>query len=461
MATTDARGRFVIQPLPPADYVLRVHLAGFVAGPARWRARRSRGRRRRPIQMHRLNESRRRHVAARPILTAGVTAPVRRESDGGRRQPHRDRVAPAPHQAQRAQTERRRRLDRRRRVRAAGAAPGNPSIFGRAFDNAANMAASFFTATPFSGEVNFLTTSALGAGPLLFSDFVPRGVAYMSIGAPAASGRWDVRASMSQSDVSAWILAGSFTSRIATSHDYGFGVSYSTQQYQNTNARPVALAAVADETRNVGEIYGQRSLDGVAHVRARLRRALRALRLPAAPLAAEPARRLHAHAVHEHARDRQCRAAHARAGRGGVPARGDRRPVAAARADVHAARRGALPRGAGAVLRRRHRARVRRHLRARRAPLPAARRQPDGDAVRPAGQRRTRRHRDTIRSRTPGALDAEGWARPPEQRAVAADPRLGRLQRVARAMGLARRHGGDRRLGAGRDPAAEPRTSTI
>jgi outer membrane receptor protein involved in Fe transport len=120
------------------------------------------------------------------------------------------------------------------------------------------MAATFFTATPFSGEVNFLTTSALGPGPLLFSDFVPRGVAYMSIGAPAASGRWDVRASMSQSDVSAWILAGSFTSRIASSHDSAFGVSYSTQQY--TNPRPLMLpgaTAVNDDSRNVGEIYGR------------------------------------------------------------------------------------------------------------------------------------------------------------------------------------------------------------
>jgi outer membrane receptor protein involved in Fe transport len=78
----------------------------------------------------------------------------------------------------------------------------------------------------------------------------------MSIGAPAASGRWDVRASMSQSDVSAWVLAGSFTSRIAESHAYGFGVSYSTQQYQNATARPVALAVAADQSRTVGEIYG-------------------------------------------------------------------------------------------------------------------------------------------------------------------------------------------------------------
>jgi len=133
------------------------------------------------------------------------------------------------------------------------------SRFGRAFDSAANMAASFFTATPFSGEVNFLTTSAFGPGQFAFSDFMPRGVAYMSIGAPAASGRWDVRASMSQSDVSAWIVAGSFASRLASTHAYDFGVSYSTQQYQHTVPRALVLpgtAALNDDSRNVGELYG-------------------------------------------------------------------------------------------------------------------------------------------------------------------------------------------------------------
>jgi hypothetical protein len=254
MATTDARGHFVIEPLPPGDYVLRVHLAGFAAG------RRDRVRVGpatvdvAPIQMHRLAEAGT-VAGARPILTAGLTLPT---GDN-----------PTAEGDNHTETAWRLRHIKRSVLKQDGdvvsiadatsdqpLAPGNPSIFGRAFDNAANMAASFFTATPFSGEVNFLTTSALGAGPLLFSDFVPRGVAYMSIGAPAASGRWDVRASMSQSDVSAWILAGSFASRLASSHTYGFGVSYSTQQYQNTNARPVALAAVADETRNVGEIYG-------------------------------------------------------------------------------------------------------------------------------------------------------------------------------------------------------------
>jgi outer membrane receptor protein involved in Fe transport len=81
-------------------------------------------------------------------------------------------------------------------------------------------------------------------------------VAYLSIGAPAASGRWDVRASMSQSDLAAWIIAGSFASRIASSHDYGFGFSYSTQQYQSHNGVALPLGVEADESRTVGELYG-------------------------------------------------------------------------------------------------------------------------------------------------------------------------------------------------------------
>lgn len=261
MATTDARGRFVIRPLAAGDYVLRVHLAGFMAG-------RRDGVRVGPaavevpkIQMRRLDEGGAAALPARPILTAGVTVPSGENPTAGDNHSETAwRLRHIKRSVLKQDGDVVSIADAARGVSDAGPLPGGtPSVFGRAFDNAAgiaNMAASFFTATPFSGEVNFLTTSALGAGPLLFSDFVPRGVAYMSIGAPAASGRWDVRASMSQSDVAAWVVAGSFTSHIATSHDYGFGVSYSTQQYQNANARPAALAPLADESRNVGEIYG-------------------------------------------------------------------------------------------------------------------------------------------------------------------------------------------------------------
>ena len=261
MATTDARGRFVIRPLAPGNYALRVRLPGFITtrrdgvlvGPAAVEVSK--------ILLHRVSEADATPLATRPILTAGVTLPSgdNPTADGDS---HTETAWRLRHIARSVLKDTNGVVSIADAAREAGvdAQPlplWNPSIFGRAFDSAATMAASFFTATPFSGEVNFLTTSALGAGPLLFSDFVPRGVDYMSIGAPAASGRWDVRASMSQSDLSAWVVAGAFTSHDATSHDYEFGVSYSTQQYQNAIPRPVALAAVVDQTRNVGEIYGR------------------------------------------------------------------------------------------------------------------------------------------------------------------------------------------------------------
>jgi hypothetical protein len=255
MATTDARGRFLIQPLPSGEYQLRVHRAGFVttrrdrvrvdAAPADVNK----------IQMRRADDA---ALAARTVLAAGLTVPSAEN--------------PTADDDNHSETAWRLRHIKRSVLKQdngvvsiADAARGSEfegdpagSIFGRALDSAASMAATFFTATPFSGEVNFLTTSAFGPGPLLFSDFVPRGVAYMSIGAPAASGRWDVRASMSQSDVSAWIVAGSFTSRIATSHDSAFGVSYSTQQYsQPRRALLPGAVTVNDDSRNVGELYGR------------------------------------------------------------------------------------------------------------------------------------------------------------------------------------------------------------
>ncbi|HTM25869.1 MAG TPA: TonB-dependent receptor [Vicinamibacterales bacterium] len=256
MVTTDLRGRFRIQALPSGEYVLRVNRAGYVStrrdgvrvGPSGTADVDS-------IRLRRVDDS---VLPGRQVLTAGVALPAgdNPTADGGDNH-----------------TETAWRLRHIKRsvlkqdgdvVSIADAAADQPvpapvsSIFGRAFDSAASMATTFFTGTPFSGEINFLTTSALADGSILATDFVPRGVAYVSIGAPAAFGRWDVHASMSQSDVAAWILAGSFTSRSSSSHDYGFGVSYSTQQYQTARLRPLTLPGTppTDDARNVGELYG-------------------------------------------------------------------------------------------------------------------------------------------------------------------------------------------------------------
>jgi hypothetical protein len=263
MATTDSRGRFLIQPLPSGEYQLRVHLAGFISSRRDGVRVTAATADVNKIQLRRADDP----PHARPILAAGVTAPPAETTSPENGDNHTDVAWWLRHLKRSVLKQDGSVVSIADAASEGGVTPpaddeplgGGSSRFGRAFDSAANMAASFFTATPFSGEVNFLTTSAFGPGPFAFSDFVPRGVAYMSIGAPAASGRWDVRASMSQSDVSAWILAGSFTSRVASTHAYEFGVSYSTQQYQHPAPRALMLpgsASLNDDSRNVGELYG-------------------------------------------------------------------------------------------------------------------------------------------------------------------------------------------------------------
>jgi hypothetical protein len=129
-----------------------------------------------------------------------------------------------------------------------------PSLFERAVDSAASFATTLFTDLPFTGEVNLLTTGAFGPDELFSGDALPRGVAYMSIGAPTPAGDWSVRAAMNQGDLSSWIIAGAFQSRADESaHVYKFGYSYSAQEYLGGNL--AALAAATDGSRNVGELF--------------------------------------------------------------------------------------------------------------------------------------------------------------------------------------------------------------
>ena len=126
LATTDARGRFVIQPLA-AGRLRAAHPSRRLRGrPPRRRPRRAAPRWTSPRSsctgstaarepLDRAADSHRRRRRSRR-----ATAPPPR-----RRQSYRDRLAASPHQAQRAEGRRRRRVDCRRRRRAADAA-GEP-----------------------------------------------------------------------------------------------------------------------------------------------------------------------------------------------------------------------------------------------------------------------------------------------------------------------------------------------
>jgi len=257
MTLTDVNGRFSLQRLPAGDYTLRAHLAGFAASrrenvrvgtsaPTVYR-----------LQLHRLEspvattgrstES----MTARPILAAGFDLPSIEMPDPAADDDH-------------SHTDtawRLRHLTRSILKDSANAVivpddeNGHPddSFFGRSGHGAASVAGSFLTDLPFTGEVNLLTTGAFAPGGLFSGSMIPRGVAYLAIGAPAPAGDWTLRAAMSQGDLSSWIVAGSFVSKREGIHSYDLGLSYSTQEYQGGN--PLALAAVSDGNRNVGEVY--------------------------------------------------------------------------------------------------------------------------------------------------------------------------------------------------------------
>jgi hypothetical protein len=268
LAFTDKSGRFQTEALPAGEYIIRAHRSGFMAS-RREVVRVGASVTTAPqLQMRRLEDtatgtsgSDDTPLPSRPIIAAGFGLPsgeTAREaaSRGDSKDGH-------PH----SETEWRLRhvkrsilKDQSNAIVLAGNEPGfgDESIFGRAMGGAASFASyatSLFTDYPLTGEVNFLTTSALGTGQSLFAgDGLPRGIAYLSLGAPTPAGDWTVRAAMSEGDLASWIVAGSFVSKAGPSHSYTVGLSYSTQDYKGGN--PIALAAMRDGSRNAAELYG-------------------------------------------------------------------------------------------------------------------------------------------------------------------------------------------------------------
>lgn len=262
LVTTDEHGRFWFSDLPQGEYIIRAQLTGFAAS-------------RREIvrvgaitrQVPRLELRRLDSVAAtsgpvdpalkgRTILAAGFDAPPADSAEPATTAARPPDDHPHNPTAWRLRHSKRSILKDSARevvVTADHEAPAG-SFFGRAVGSAGSLATSLFTDFPFSGEVNVLTTSAFGPGDFIRGGTLPRGVAYLSIGAPTPAGDWLVRAAMSEGDVASWIVAGSFVSKRQKAHAYTIGLSYSTQEYQGGN--PAALAAVTSASRNVGEVYG-------------------------------------------------------------------------------------------------------------------------------------------------------------------------------------------------------------
>ena len=248
-AVSDSAGQYALKQLPPGPYLVRVHLAGFLA-------------------------ARSTMINVRPSTRSASSFTLRREGAAG---------APTISEAS---------------VAAIGAAPGAPAtegerdeselawrlrhlkrgvlrdadtfatlpqdddwfitdsfeFLGRAVGTSARAAKTLFSDTTLDGQVNLLTTGAFDNPLQLLQLDRTSSVAFFSLGAPVGShGDWNVRAAMNQSDLSSWMLAGSYVVKAQVPHRYQFGMSYSLQRYEGGNA--AALGALTDTARNVGSVF--------------------------------------------------------------------------------------------------------------------------------------------------------------------------------------------------------------
>ena len=148
-------------------------------------------------------------------------------------------------------------------------------------DSSARLAANLFADTPFSGQVNLLTTGSFDSPQQLFSaDSFARNIAYVSRRRAGRrrmpTGRCAARSRRAISRRGSWPAR--YTTRAPARHHYDIGLSYSTQRYDGATSPRCATSptAAATPARSTRSTPSRLSPGAVAH----LRRPLRALRLP-------------------------------------------------------------------------------------------------------------------------------------------------------------------------------------
>jgi hypothetical protein len=257
-ATTDAQGRFVFRNLALGPYLVRAHLQGYV--PAKARVIQV-GAGQAPVHVLSLTPT----ATPEPskVLTAGV---------GGT-----GAAAPGEHDHdERAWWLRHAKRSVLKESEETVAVTGldNDSLFEdslqrlrRAVGSPARLASSFFTDFPLNGQINLLTTSAFDRPQDLFAldAAAPHAVAYMALVVPGRSGDWLMKGTLTQGDLSSWILSGSYRRNSDAAHAYEAGVSYSAQRYLGANTE--ALQAMSDAGRSVGAMYAYDNWSLVPRIR--------------------------------------------------------------------------------------------------------------------------------------------------------------------------------------------------
>jgi TonB dependent receptor-like, beta-barrel/Carboxypeptidase regulatory-like domain len=265
VAITDRTGRFELRSLSPGPYLLRAHLTGFVASRGQLVEVRPSTRVSSSIAVRRVGS-----VSAPssplPVLAAGMGAGS--SPDPGT-EPTTENSASPPINDDHGEVAWRLRHARRGILKDATvptemiaddtpttAAFGDSGFVGRSASLARSTVTNLFGATPFSGQLNLLTTGSFDTPQQLFTtNNFERSVAYMALSAPVGEhADWTARAALTQGDITSWIVAGEYATRAPARHRYDLGLSYSTQRYDGGNV--VARRSVTDGSRNAGELYG-------------------------------------------------------------------------------------------------------------------------------------------------------------------------------------------------------------
>jgi hypothetical protein len=266
-AVSDRSGRFELRTLSPGPYLLRAHLSGFVASRGQVVDVRPSGRASSSIALRHANTGAATGVA--PVLAAGIAAPpptVPADSPAPANTPSTATGTAGDDHGEMAWRLR----HARRAVLKDMTMPGEligedaegpsgfdaPNLFARIGSSPVRLASNFFSETPFSGQVNLLTTGSFDTPQQLFStDNFAHNTAYLAVGAPVGThADWTMRAALTQGDIASWIVAGEYTTRAPARHRYDIGLSYSTQRYEGGNF--AALRDVTDGSRNAGAVYG-------------------------------------------------------------------------------------------------------------------------------------------------------------------------------------------------------------
>jgi hypothetical protein len=248
-AVSDGKGRFSFRNLPVGPYLVRAHLQGYL--PARGRL----------VQVtpgdrssYTLSLTRNAEAPDRPaVLTAGVAGGDAEPPSDGEDHDHSEVAWRLRHATRSVLKEAEQAIVDFSNDDSLGEGPLQG--LSKAVGGPARLASAFFADATVSGQINLLTTTSFNRPQDLFlmDAAPPRGVAYLSLTMPRPRGEWSMRGTMTQGDLSSWIVAGGYKRSSDSPHAYEAGLAYSMQRYVGGNGE--AVFAMREGSRNVGGIY--------------------------------------------------------------------------------------------------------------------------------------------------------------------------------------------------------------